>query len=135
MLKQIANAIKEKLLTYTNLKQVEIYEGQLDPSKIGEWAIVTPAVFIEYMDGNTEGGLDIFDKVAIRLHVLVTKLLHDPGNMLDTLEWLLDNFHKDALIQQSPVVYNCGRSFVKDFVNEATLAGFTYYTVNLEIVK
>jgi hypothetical protein len=133
MLKEMGNAIVAKLQGYATLKQVEFYEGQLDPDKIGQWAITPPTVFVELMGADiASSGLE-YSNVSFNLHILTTKLLHDPASMLDIVEWIMTNFQDKGLRNSPDTGVSLGRTFVTGFENAMTLAGLTYYEMRVEV--
>jgi hypothetical protein len=74
-----------------------------------------------------------YSNVRFNLHLITTKLLRDPANMLDVVEWILTNFHSVGLRSVEETGVSLGRTFVTGFENAMTLAGLTYYEMKLEV--
>jgi hypothetical protein len=133
MLKEMGYAIVDKLRENLSFKQVDFYEGQLDPDKIGQWAITPPTAFVELMGGDSAEADQFFQPIRFNLHLLTTKLLHDPANMLDLVEWIWENFHGKGLRTTAAEGGTLGRTFFTGFENDMTLAGLTYYEMKLVV--
>lgn len=112
------------------LNQVEFYEGQFE--HFDEEIVNPPACYIDYQSGEPSEVDDALGTIDFTLYLICSKLLRDPGNMLDTLEGVIAALHKKAITWQNDETPGAktgrvGKLFYRGFRNNVTFPGLIVY--------
>jgi hypothetical protein len=105
------------------------YEGQFE--HFDEEVLTPPACYIDYQSGEPSEIDDALGTIDFTLYIICSKLMRDPGNMLDTLEATIAALHKKPITWQNDETSGgtgrVGKLFYRGFRNNVTFPGLIVY--------